>query len=625
MTIGVGRRVAATFALMVFLLAAHNVLLFHYFTRADAYGPFLELAGRQRYLAQRLRFLVERSRGSLDAGLTRAIQDAIESVDQGLSVLEDGGEAFGYQYPAAPVELSGSLRVQREVWDELRPRLLSLIVTSPGSRSGGSSAETGRLVEELTQSSFGLVDGIESWRKKLRRNLFYSIVGTSVLALLTLGAAFRLAWEKIVRPVRELRDEALRVSENGSHENPGDEIGIVSTVVTEMWQSVGRLRHERERVERELRRVEADYRSVFDNAVAGIFQFNAAGELILANPAMARILGYDTPAELAESVQNVHRDMFADSDHESRVWALVGGGGIIESQTRMIRRDGSVLWALESSSVVRCGGGDYCCETVVVDVTEMRKAQEGLRELSGLLLESQERERRRIARELHDSTGQVLAALEMNLSRLQDLLRSACDALGSTGDLATQCSREIRSMSYLLHPPLLDELGLAYAVRDYVDGFAKRAGIEVDLQLPSEMERLSQDAEIALFRVVQEALTNIHRHAESRTAKVEIRLPAGAVVVEVEDEGRGIPPELLGRESQSLSRMGVGMRGMEERLRQLGGCLTITSSPGSTRVRAEIPRSNTAERHLASAPGKAVVEAPGGRRRKAARLSPSRS
>jgi PAS domain S-box-containing protein len=402
--------------------------------------------------------------------------------------------------------------------------------------------------------------------------------------------AFRLAWSKIVMPVRELRDEALRVSEHGAPSNPGDELGVVSTVVNEMSENVGRLRDERTRVERRLRRIEADYQFVFDNAVAGIFQFNAAGEVILANPATARILGYRTPAELAYSVKNVHETMFADPDHESRVKALVAEEETIKSETKMIRKDGRELWVLESSAIVHRTTNNYCCESVVVDITEMKKAQEQLRELSGLLLDSQERERRRIARELHDSTGQVLAALEMNLGRLRDFLEGAHDSLSATGELATQCSREIRSMSYLLHPPLLDELGLAYAVRDYAEGFSARSGIDVALELPEHLERLSQDMETALFRVIQEALTNIHRHAKSPAARIRLGVCSRSVMVEIEDDGCGIPPELLSSDNHSLSGMGVGMRGMEERLHQLGGRLTIVSSGDGTRVRGELPR-----------------------------------
>jgi PAS domain S-box-containing protein len=391
---------------------------------------------------------------------------------------------------------------------------------------------------ELTSRSSALVHELERGYETARRSAGYAIAGSGALALLTVLVVFRWAWATILVP---------------------------------------------------LLRIQSNYSSLFDNAVAGFLLFDANGEVVAANPALARMLGYQTPAELARTTRNVHRQLFADPEHRPGVEALVPGGGAIELRTPLIRRDGGVTWALESASVVPANGPDHHFHSVFVDITETVKAEDGLRELSGLLLDSQERERRRIARELHDSTGQVLAALEMNLSRLQNLLGSASDALSETGDLATRCSREIRSMSYLLHPPLLDELGLVYAVRDYADGFAKRSGIAVDLDLPRDLARLSPDRESALFRVIQEALTNIHRHAESPLARIRLEHSKDAIVVSVEDEGRGIPPEVLDSERQPLSWMGVGMRGMAERLRQLGGRLTVTSSGRGTLVRGELP------------------------------------
>jgi signal transduction histidine kinase len=150
-------------------------------------------------------------------------------------------------------------------------------------------------------------------------------------------------------------------------------------------------------------------------------------------------------------------------------------------------------------------------------------------------------------------------------------------------------------MSYLLHPPMLEELGLLYALRDYTRGFSQRSGIEVALDAPAEMERLSPDTELALFRVVQEALANIQRHSGSRDALVRILASSGWIRLEVEDHGRGIAPGLLTSNGEpSLANMGVGLRGMEERLRQLGGRVVVESRRGRTLVRAEAPLGNDA-------------------------------
>jgi signal transduction histidine kinase len=232
-------------------------------------------------------------------------------------------------------------------------------------------------------------------------------------------------------------------------------------------------------------------------------------------------------------------------------------------------------------------------ELVLVDVTPRKKAQESLRQLSGLLLRSQEEERRRVGRDLHDSTGQLLAALQMSLDRLEGSAAERLDpkdreVLTTCSKLAEQCSREVRSVSHLLHPPLLEELGLEFALREYVEGFEERSGIRVNLEISPELERLTPDAETALFRLVQEALTNIHRHAESPTADIRLSAGSGEIRLEVEDQGRGFPTEILGGDQRPMARMGVGMRGMEERLRQLGGDLKVSSGDWGTRIVAEL-------------------------------------
>jgi signal transduction histidine kinase len=183
----------------------------------------------------------------------------------------------------------------------------------------------------------------------------------------------------------------------------------------------------------------------------------------------------------------------------------------------------------------------------------------------------------------------------MSLDRLGRSLKNLTSeeqtVLDTCCDLAEQCSKEIRSVSHLLHPPLLEELGLKFALQEYAGGFQERSGIRVGLTITAEMERLSPDAETALFRFVQEALTNVHRHAESPSADIRLEVVSNAIHLEVEDRGRGVSTDLLDDEGQSTARAGVGMRGMEERLRQLGGRLSLESGEWGTRVRAELPYS----------------------------------
>jgi signal transduction histidine kinase len=222
---------------------------------------------------------------------------------------------------------------------------------------------------------------------------------------------------------------------------------------------------------------------------------------------------------------------------------------------------------------------------------ELDAANQSLRELSARLLQLQDDERRRIARELHDSVGQMLAALNMNLSTVRsdiERLTKTAEALTDSESLVEEMSKEVRTISHLLHPPLLDEAGLSSAVRWYIDGFAQRSNIQVVLDLPDDFGRLPREAETAIFRVVQECLTNIHRHSESSIAKIRFRHLDGQVVVEVQDKGKGISSDKLA-EMAAAGTPGVGIRGMRERLRQLGGDLEINSGHSGTSVMARLP------------------------------------
>jgi signal transduction histidine kinase len=205
----------------------------------------------------------------------------------------------------------------------------------------------------------------------------------------------------------------------------------------------------------------------------------------------------------------------------------------------------------------------------------------------------QDEERRRIARELHDSVGQLLAAISMNSSILEressSLTPQGANALQENSQLVNQINVEIRTISHLLHPPLLDEAGLGSALRWYVDGFSERSQIKASLELPPDLGRLSPELEISIFRIVQECLTNIHRHSGSPSAEVRILQYDGIVRLQIKDEGKGIP---AGKKSmlKSSDGSGVGFRGMRERLRQLGGILDIESDANGTVVTATLPR-----------------------------------
>jgi PAS domain S-box-containing protein len=228
--------------------------------------------------------------------------------------------------------------------------------------------------------------------------------------------------------------------------------------------------------------------------------------------------------------------------------------------------------------------------------TEILQQSDQLRDLSGRLMRAQDEERRRIARELHDSAGQNLAALGMNLTQIEsDAKRDPArlsKSIKNAQDLIQVLTQEIRTTSYLLHPPTLDESGLSSALRWYTDGLVERSGLTIDLNTPDDLERLAPEVELAIFRLVQECLTNIHRHSGSKTAAIRIAREPEEVLVEVQDHGKGMSQERLA-EVQSQG-VGVGIRGMRERVRQSHGELTIDSNALGTKITAIFPAKSPA-------------------------------
>jgi two-component system NarL family sensor kinase len=212
--------------------------------------------------------------------------------------------------------------------------------------------------------------------------------------------------------------------------------------------------------------------------------------------------------------------------------------------------------------------------------------------LSQRLLKLQDEERRRLARDLHDSTGQTLVALKISVSFLEEHCRQDAAAMAFVSEvakLADQAVNEIRTMSYLLHPPLLDEVGFACAAEWYVEGFAKRSGIEVSIDIVAPRKRLPMSIEIALFRVLQESLTNVHRHSEALEVSVRFRHMPENIILEIRDRGRGIATERLERLKMNGSETGVGLAGMRERMHELNGLLEIESDGQGTTIRAIVP------------------------------------
>ena len=221
--------------------------------------------------------------------------------------------------------------------------------------------------------------------------------------------------------------------------------------------------------------------------------------------------------------------------------------------------------------------------------SKMEERTEALRKLSSRLMHVQDEERRRIARELHDSLGQYLAAAKINLEVLSAGKNNGNGHLHEAQHLIDRAISDIRTLSHLLHPPLLEEAGFGSAARWFVEGFGRRSGIAARLRMPAKLDRLPSELETTLFRILQEALTNVHRHSGSRDVEVRLTVYLSVVTLAIDDNGKGIPRDVLERFGKSGVNLGVGLAGMRERVKELGGRLEIESDKSGTRLRAIIP------------------------------------
>lgn len=292
----------------------------------------------------------------------------------------------------------------------------------------------------------------------------------------------------------------------------------------------------------------------------------------------------------------------------------------VGAQLELLTRDGHVRTFRVFLSPVGNPGPNPRIWILAHEITDLLETGRALDDskgsvsfLSARLMQAQDAERRRMARDLHDITGQELAVILMSLSRLSNNIGApGLDAKAELREIVTlarKVENEIRTLSYLLHPPMLDELGLKSALGWYIEGFTKRSKIQVQMDIPEALPRLSRDKEIAIFRVVQESLTNVLRHAHSSSARIGAEAKGGQLVLFVEDAGQGFPasPPGLGK---SKVVPGVGIYGMRERLQQLGGRLTIESTPHGTQVRASVPLGDAAEESAADEAADATAAPP---------------
>lgn len=367
----------------------------------------------------------------------------------------------------------------------------------------------------------------------------------------------------------------------------------------------------RDREERFRRFVEA----VQDYA---IFMLDPLGNISTWNPGAERMKGYRAHEIIGKHFSVFYPEQDIKSGKPSMELEIATRTGRCEDEGWRLRKDGSRFWANVIITAIRDDSGNVIgFGKVTRDITDMREAQltldranrdlrkemvdrrlaeeklaeseRSLRLLSLHLLRTQDEERRRIGRDLHDSLGQFLTALKMGLESLNPTPEQA-ESIAHCVRITDDCIQEVRTISYLLYPPMLEELGLRSAVLWYLDGFGARSGIRTTFHSDADFDRLSRESELVLFRVLQEGLTNVHRHSGSEVAHVRLLTEGARSVLEIRDEGRGISPNVLGQVTGlNYTFAGVGLRGMNERLRQLNGRIELSSGKGGTVLRAIVP------------------------------------
>jgi PAS domain S-box-containing protein len=327
--------------------------------------------------------------------------------------------------------------------------------------------------------------------------------------------------------------------------------------------------------------------TLLDLANDAILVRDAGGKISYWNEGAERLYGWTSAEVLGRSTSK-----FLDTEFSVLLSEILESDRW-EGELHQYRRDGSQIIVASRWTTLRDKDGKaFAWLEINTDITALKRAEEAARRLSARLLTLQDGERRRLAKGLHDSLGQYLAALKMNLDGFPCSNPKQSAVVSDCSEIAAKCLMETRTISYLLHPPLLDEAGFDTAARWYVEGFARRSGIAVNLDLPQKLMRLHPDIELALFRAVQECLTNVHKHAGSSSVEIRMTQDTKQVRLEIADNGNGIPKDRLHYLLGGTAVAGVGIAGMRERFHELGGSLEIRSNRKGTTIIVTAPLSH---------------------------------
>lgn len=424
-------------------------------------------------------------------------------------------------------------------------------------------------------------------------------------------------WElEVAQNIGRFEDEGWRVRKDGSK-------FWADVIITAIRDKRGRLLGygkvtrdftDRKRHEENLARSEELFRLLVEGAADyAIFMMSPEGRITTWNEGAERIKGY----KASEIIGRHYSTFFPEEDVKAgkpqKILELAARERRTEQEGWRVRKDGSRFWVNAIVTAIRNESGELLgFSKITRDMTEkmrheealkneiaerqkaqdeLRRSEESLRRLSVNLLRTQDEERRRIGREMHDSLGQYLSALKIKLGILRvkegNLTPEAVRQFEECNNLLEECVKEVRTISYLLYPPMLEEMGLKSAIAWYLDGFSQRSGIRTNFEVAQNFGRVSRDVELAIFRVLQESLTNAHKHSGSNMVDIKIARANGCIDLEVRDYGKGLPQTVLSHSGPKS--MGVGLRGMNERMVQMGGTLQIRNADPGAMVHAKVP------------------------------------